>query len=116
MSSSQGLETRMTRHYREGTSDKVYTLQTQRQGRGWLVNVEYGRRGGTMKKDTKTPKPVSWEKAGAIFGELFAEKLANGYTPTAADVSDGGDVEADDEKEATWDHADLGRFTYDGTA
>lgn len=114
MGGDEGLETRMTLGYREGASDKVYILQTLRQGGGWLVNVEYGRRGGTLKKEAKTPKPVSWEKADQIFSDLYAQKVARGYTPMAPDDASSGDE--DDEKEATWDHAELGRFTHDGTA
>jgi len=98
---------RIKMQYREGTSDKVYELAVEPQGKGYVVNVAYGRRGGTMKKETKTPKPVSWEKADTIFAKLMGAKLAKGYIALP-------DEAEEEEKEATWEHPKLGRFEHDG--
>ena len=109
MSNDGGDGARIKLHYNEGTSDKVYELAVEPQGKGYVVNVAYGRRGGTMKKETKTSMPVSWEKADGIFADLMAAKLAKGYVPMSDD-------DGEEEKDATWDHPELGRFEYDGTA
>jgi hypothetical protein len=108
--SDEGM-VRTTLYYRDGTSDKIYEVSLEPKGKGYVVNVAYGRRGGTMKKDTKTPKPISAFEAGEIYSAVVREKLAKGYKGVDAD---GGDGES--EKEATWDHPQLGRFEYDGTA
>src|SRR5690349_14758623 len=99
MSSEDG-GIRIKMQHCEGTSDKVYELAIEPQGKGYVINVAYGRRGGTMKKETKTPKSVAWEKADTIFAKLMGAKLAKGYIALPD--------EPEEEKEATWEHPKLG--------
>lgn len=67
-----------------GKSDKQYDIQLVHiSERGHLVNFQYGRRGGTMQTGTKTPEPVSFDEAGAIFDRLIQEKAAKGYSAAA---------------------------------
>jgi len=107
--------TQITLYCREGASDKVYQLDLAKQGKGWVVNVAYGRRGGTLTKDTKTPKPVPYDQADEIFGDLVVQKLNKGYQPGDAPASSAKKGAAKT-KEPTWDHPKLGRFEHDGVA
>lgn len=66
--------------YTEGTSDKIYNVRTIKKGNGYVVTVEYGRRGGKLKDEIKTPKPISLEKAEKLHNEIVEKKLAKGYT------------------------------------
>src|SRR5688572_9148567 len=109
MSSEETIRTTLC--YREGTSDKIYEVTLEPKGKGYVVNVAYGRRGGTLKKDTKTPRPIPAYEAGQIHAGLVREKVAKGYKGVDAYGDDG-----EDEKEPTWDHPKLGRFEHDGTA
>jgi bifunctional non-homologous end joining protein LigD len=67
-------------YYKEGSSNKEYHAQITMADEGYLVTFQYGRRGSTLTDGTKTPKPVSLEKAKAIFDKLVTEKKAKGYT------------------------------------
>jgi bifunctional non-homologous end joining protein LigD len=65
-----------------GSSDKEYHLQIELiLGSGYMVNFQYGRRGGTMQPGTKTPRPVPEAEARRIFDRLVAEKTGKGYAP-----------------------------------
>lgn len=66
--------------YTEGSSDKVYQLQLQAKDDGWVVNFQYGRRGSTLKADTKTPTPVDFVTARKAYDKLLQEKTKKGYT------------------------------------
>ena len=107
-------EMSITLYCREGTSDKVYTPELVKQKSGYVVNVAYGRRGGTLKKDTRTPKPLPLTAAYEIYLDLTAEKMKKGYS--AASPDDAGESEAAAADEATWEHPELGRFEHDGVA
>ena len=70
-----------TLYYREGTSDKVYHAAIEAKDGGFVVNFAYGRRGSTMSTGTKTPAPVPYETAKAVYDKLVASKTAKGYSP-----------------------------------
>ncbi len=70
-------------YYRAGTSDKVYHVQLEPSGTGWLVNAQHGRRGGTLTELTKTPTPVSFGVAKSTYDDLVSQKKKKGYTPGA---------------------------------
>lgn len=68
--------------YQEGKSDKVYHVQLEQAPgkKGWVVNFQFGRRGGTLKPGTKTDVPLAFHSAAlAIFNELVNSKMAKGY-------------------------------------
>jgi len=69
--------------YQEGTSDKVYHVQITGVGGGpyglFEVHFQYGRRGKTLIKGTKTSTPVSWGEASRIYIDLVHEKRTKGY-------------------------------------
>ena len=69
-----------TLHFREGRSDKIYQAAIEEQSAdGFLVTFAYGRRGATLQTGTKTPQPVSREKAISVYDKLIASKEAKGY-------------------------------------
>ena len=70
----------ITLYFREGTSDKVYSVSIVAKGSGFVVNFAYGRRGSTMNTGSKTPKPLLYTKALAVYDKLVNEKRAKGYT------------------------------------
>jgi bifunctional non-homologous end joining protein LigD len=78
----EGAEESITLYFREGSSDKVYSVELLcRSGLGWVVLFAYGRRGSTMNTGEKTAGPVPYEKAKKVYDKLVAEKTAKGYTP-----------------------------------
>jgi bifunctional non-homologous end joining protein LigD len=66
-------------YYQEGSSDKVYHVQIEDIGNGYVVNFQYGRRGSSLQSGTKTAIPVSERAASVIYDKLVKEKLAKGY-------------------------------------
>ncbi|HSJ04215.1 MAG TPA: hypothetical protein VK956_17245 [Verrucomicrobium sp.] len=70
-----------TLYFREGSSDKVYTVSLKPDGDKHVVVVAYGRRHSTLNTGTKTPVPVPYELARMIYDRVVREKLAKGYRP-----------------------------------
>jgi bifunctional non-homologous end joining protein LigD len=70
-----------TLFYKQGASDKVYTVRIAPSGNGFVVSFAYGRRGSTLQTGVKTASPVSFDEAKNIFDKLVREKTAKGYTP-----------------------------------
>lgn len=66
---------------REGTSDKVYTIWLEQEGKKYMVRAQWGRRGGPMQAGNKTSKPVSLDDAQKMFDKTVKEKLDKGYRP-----------------------------------
>lgn len=71
----------ITLFYREGSSDKVYQAGIEPRDGAFVVNFAYGRRGSTLNTGTKTPFPVDFQIAKAIYDKRVREKTAKGYTP-----------------------------------
>lgn len=69
--------TRLT--FTEGSSDKEYRIHLQKQGQGYMVLGENGRRNGTLKTQPKTDTPVSLEEAQKIYNSLLKKQLSKGY-------------------------------------
>lgn len=72
----------VTLYFRSGGSDKVYQAEliAAKDGSGYIVNASWGRRGSTLQTATKTAKPLTLEKAQAIYDKLVAAKTSKGYT------------------------------------
>lgn len=64
----------------EGSSDKEYHVQLVKTNAGYLVNMQNGRRGGTLVERTKTPKPIELELAKKTFNTIVLSKKKDGYT------------------------------------
>lgn len=73
------MEKSISLYFKEGTSDKQYNVQLQKEGDDYVVNFQYGRRGSALKGGTKTPTPVSEATATKIYDKLVNEKLREGY-------------------------------------
>ncbi|MFZ5896526.1 MAG: hypothetical protein ACOY0T_36060 [Myxococcota bacterium] len=72
--------------FREGKSDKVYEVDLVEVAPDqYVVNFRYGRRGTSLRDGTKTPLPISLEKARTVFSALVGEKVKGGYTALAAE-------------------------------
>lgn len=71
---------RVTAFCKEGGSDKEYSLWLEGDGAEFVVNFQYGRRGGTQTPGTKTKAPVSLTEAEKIYDKILKEKLGKGYT------------------------------------
>lgn len=66
--------------YRSGSSDKVYNVQIESKGNGYVVNAQNGRRGGNLAYMVKTASPVSLYQAQTIYNDLVDSKKGKGYT------------------------------------
>lgn len=81
---------------KEGGSDKQYTMWLEEKNGGFLVNFNYGPRGGWVKDGTKTPEPVSKAEAEKIYEKKLKEQKGKGYTigedaPAFSQVEDAKD-------------------------
>ena len=52
--------------YRQGSSDKVYIAEVEENQGRYVVNVRYGRRGGSMVTGVKTNQPTTLNEASDI--------------------------------------------------
>ncbi|HKO52828.1 MAG TPA: WGR domain-containing protein [Polyangiaceae bacterium] len=76
--------------FREGNSDKVYEVDLVEVATAqYVVNFRYGRRGTALRDGTKTPLPISLERARSLFTALVAEKTNRGYQPISGAPSTG---------------------------
>jgi bifunctional non-homologous end joining protein LigD len=73
-------ENTITLYYKEGSSDKVYTVAVEPKGNLWVVNFAYGRRGAAMTTGSKTQEPVELQEAIKIMSKTVVEKQSKGYT------------------------------------
>lgn len=67
-------------YYKDGGSDKVYHLQIDEVIGGFMVNFQYGKRGSTLKADSKTKEAETLDFCEKLFIKLAKEKMAKGYT------------------------------------
>ncbi len=79
---TQAVPENVSLHYQDDRSDKVYHVQVEQKGKGYVVNFQFGRRGSTLQTGSKTPKPVDLEEAVKIRERLLREKLGKGYQVT----------------------------------
>ncbi len=79
--SMNNMEESVTLYFHEGKSDKVYQASLQEVEGGYTVNFAFGRRGTTLKTDTKTKEPLDYDKAKKVYDSLIKSKMAKGYTP-----------------------------------
>ena len=74
------MEKQISLYFNNGTSDKEYHVQLQRENDLYLVNFQYGRRGRKLNTGSKTKVAVTWEKANKIYEKLVHSKVSKGYT------------------------------------
>lgn len=75
-----GIMEQTALYFKEAGSDKVYQASIESHGDGYVVNFQYGRRSSSLISGSKTPDPVTFIKAKAIYDKLVKEKTAKGYT------------------------------------
>lgn len=63
----------------EGSSDKEYNAQIVKDGEGYQVHFQYGRRNGTLQSGSKTTAPVDLDSAEKIYNKMVKEKTSKGY-------------------------------------
>lgn len=73
-------------YYKEGTSDKEYHVHLTKKAGGYVVSIEYGRRGSSLTTSNKTPSPVDLDTAVSIFEKQVHSKRLKGYTEEAGHV------------------------------
>lgn len=73
-------------------SDKVYRLSIEPSGEGWVVNYANGPYGGTIKSNTKTSTPVSYDEALKVCTSKLNEQVGKGYLPTEGSMLGEGGV------------------------
>ena len=92
------MEESFSLYFQDGSSDKVYHAQLKNAGDNlFKVDIQYGRRGGTPKVDTKTPTPVEYAVAKKAYDKVKKEKMAKGYVET-----EGGEIYQDVSAEKTF--------------
>lgn len=64
----------------EGGSDKTYQAQLVQEGEGWVINFQFGPRGGTLRPGTKTKGPIDFQLAKVEYDKLVSSKTKKGYT------------------------------------
>jgi len=72
--------------FKDAGSDKVYLCSIEEVAGGCLVQFSFGRRGSTLQTGSKTPSPIPYDKAKALFDKLVREKTSKGYRPGTADA------------------------------
>ena len=90
------MEQNVSLYFTNGSSDKEYHAQLEKKGEGFVVNFQYGRRGGTLKSGTKTKEPVSLEKAIKVYNSLVKSKTSKGYTEGESGAKFQGNVDKTD--------------------
>ena len=65
--------------FKDAESDKVYHVSLEKSSKLFVVNFAYGKRGGNLKEGTKTPEPVAYDKALAIYEKLVKSKTDKSY-------------------------------------
>jgi bifunctional non-homologous end joining protein LigD len=71
--------------FQEGSSDKVYNAQIVKDGDGYTVSCQWGRRGASLQEGSKAVR-VPLAKAEAKFASLVREKTNKGYQELTSDV------------------------------
>jgi predicted DNA-binding WGR domain protein len=66
-------------HCQEGGSNKLYVIWIEPKDGGHVVLAQWGRMGSAMQSGSKTPTPVTLEKATAVMDKVIKEKLGKGY-------------------------------------
>lgn len=71
--------------FQEGSSDKVYNAQIVKDGDGFSVFVQWGRRSAKLSEGRKAVQ-VPLEKAEKVFDKLVRDKTSKGYAAITQDV------------------------------
>ncbi len=67
--------------FKNGSSDKEYHVHLQPREAGWIVEIQYGKRGAALRSALKTKEPISYEEAKKAYDKIVAGQIKEGYTP-----------------------------------
>jgi bifunctional non-homologous end joining protein LigD len=70
----------ITLYFKEGSSDKYYTISIEEKDGKYTVPFVYGRRGDAGQTGNKASKPLDYDKAKKMFDKVVSEKRSKGYT------------------------------------
>jgi bifunctional non-homologous end joining protein LigD len=70
-------------YFRQGSSDKVYHLQLEKENDQWSVHAQWGRRGSSLQSDVKA-NGVAYEEAKRVYDRILREKMGKGYQVSQA--------------------------------
>ena len=68
-------------YFRQGSSDKVYHLQLEKENDQWSVRAQWGRRGSSLQSDVKA-NGVAYKEAKCVYDRILREKIGKGYQPS----------------------------------
>lgn len=66
--------------FKSGSSDKEYHVHLMPRDSGWIVEIQYGKRGSALKSALKTKEPVDFALAKKTYDKIVAGQLKDGYT------------------------------------
>lgn len=69
--------------FQNAGSDKEYHVHLKASGEQWLVEIQYGKRGSSLRSALKTKDPVDYKLAKSTYDKIVSEQLKQGYTPSA---------------------------------
>lgn len=73
--------------YKGGSSDKEYHVHLKQADGGWLVEIQYGKRGSSLKSSLKTKSPIDYPLAKKTYDKTVNDQLKDGYTPAQTGVA-----------------------------
>ncbi len=74
-------------NFSEGSSDKTYQAQIKAEGDGFVVDFQFGRRGGPLQSGRKMTTPVPYAQADKVYAKLIQTKRAKGYSASESGVA-----------------------------
>lgn len=68
--------------FKNEQSDKEYHVHLKEKGVGWIVEIQYAKRGSGLRSALKTKDPLDFDKAKAAYDKIVQGQLKEGYTPS----------------------------------
>ena len=78
-------------YFQQGSSDKVYHLQLEKEEDHWSVHAQWGRRGSALQSDVKA-NGTSYEEAKRVYDRILREKTGKGYQIAQASANGNGAI------------------------
>lgn len=73
-------------YFQQGSSDKEYQVHLKEDSAkmGWLVEIQYGKRGSALRSALKTKDPIPFTLAKSTYDKVVMGQLKDGYTPSGS--------------------------------
>lgn len=72
----------ITLFFRNDSSDKEYRIHLKERDAGWIVEIQFGKRGSNLRAALKTKDPLEFAAAKKAYDKILAEQLKDAYTPS----------------------------------